>query len=120
MPSRPASRTEHWLTSSAMAALLALGLLAVGLLGAGLGVRYGVVAGPAVDLDLGLVRVVASTNQSPNCNPADPACAAQRLHPTGGPRYYSLWVVTTRKVTVASGGPEAYGGSQVFAVQAGP
>ena len=115
----PVSRAEHWLISLALALLFALGLLVVGLLGAVLGVRYGVVLGPTVDLDLGLVRVMAGTNQAPNCNPADPVCAAQRLHPTGGPRYYSLWVVTTSKV-VASGGPEQYGGSQVFALQAGP
>ena len=116
----PVSRAEHWLISSALAALFALGLLAVGVLGAGLGVRYGVVPGPTVDLDLGLVRVVAGTNQAPNCNPADPVCAAQRLHPTDGPRYYSLWVVTPQKTVAASGGPEQYGGSQVFAIPAGP
>ena len=120
MSSQPVSRAEHWLISFALAALFGLALLAVGLLGAGLGVRYGVVQGPAVDLDLGPVRVVTGTNQAPNCNPADPICAAQRLPPTGGPRYYSLWVVTKTKTVTASGGPEQYGGSQVFAIQAGP
>ena len=120
MSSQPVSRAEHWLISFALAALFGLALLAVGLLGAGLGVRYGVVLGPAVDLDLGPVRVVTGTNQAPNCNPADPICAAQRLPPAGGPRYYSLWVVTKTKTVTASGGPEQYGGSQVFAIQAGP
>jgi len=120
MSPQPVSRAEHWLISSALAALFALVLLAVGLLGAGLGVRYGVVQGPVVDLDLGPVRLVTGTNQVPNCNPADPACAAQRLHPTGGPRYYSLWVVTKAKVVAVSGAPEQFGGSRVFAIQAGP
>jgi len=119
MPPHPVSRAEHWLIFAALAGLFALLLLAVGLLGAGLGLRYGVVAGPTVNLDFGPVRLVAGTNDAPNCNPADPVCAALRLHPTGGPRFYSLWVVTTHKVA-ASGGPETYGGSQVFAVPAGP
>ena len=63
----------------ALTLLLALVLLALVLLGLGLGVRYGVVDGPPLNIDLGLVRLVANTNQTPNCNPADPACAAFQL-----------------------------------------
>ena len=117
----PISRADHWLVSVALTALFVLVLLALGLLAAGLGVRYGVVSGPPINIDLGLVRVVANTNQAPNCNPADPACAAQQKQPAGdAPRYYSIWVVTTTKVVSNSGGPEQFGGARVLALQAGP
>jgi hypothetical protein len=116
-----ASRTERWLVALALAALFALSLLAVGVLGVGLGVRYGVVLGPNLNIDLGLVRLVASTNPAPDCNPADPVCAAQRLRADSpAPRFYSVWVVTKQKVVTPSGGPEQYGGVRVLAVQSGP
>ncbi len=121
MWSHSASRTERWLVALALATLFAVSLLAMGVLGVALGVRYGVVAGPNLNIDLGLVRLVANTNQAPNCNPADPACAAPGLHPAGlSPRYYSVWVVTTQKMVAPSGGPEQYGGVRVLAVQSGP
>jgi hypothetical protein len=114
------SRAEHWLVSLALGLLFVLLLLAVLLLAGGLGVRYGVVAGPTLNIDLGQVRIVASTNQAPNCNPADPACAAQQPLAGGAPRFYSLWVVTSQKVVTSSGGPEQFGGTRVWALQAGP
>jgi hypothetical protein len=82
-------------------------------------VRYGVVTGLSINIDLGLVRIMATTHQAPKCNPADAACAAQQLQPAA-PRYYSLWVVSTHKVVANSGGPEQFGGARVLAVQAGP
>ena len=116
-----ASRTERWLVSLAVGALFALSLLALGVVGVGLGVRYGVVLGPTLNIDLGPVRLVASTNQAPACNPADLACAPQRLRADSlVPRFYSVWVVTKQKVVTPSGGPEQFGGVRVFAVQSGP
>ena len=114
------SRADRWLVAAALTLLLALALLGLVLLGLGLGVRYGVVDGPPLNINLGLVRIVANTNQAPNCNPADPTCAAFQLHPIGGPRYYSLWVVTTSKVVTSSSSPESFGGTRVLAVPAGP
>jgi hypothetical protein len=117
---RPVSRGEPWLVYFALAGLFTLVLLALVMLGAGVGVRYGIVNGPSLNIDFGSVRVVASTNPAPDCNPAQPACAAQQLHPAAGPRYYSIWVVTTHKVVTNSGRPEQFGAARVLAVQAGP
>jgi len=119
MSTRPVFR-EPWLVYFALAGLFALVLLALGLLGAGLGVRSGSVNGPSLNIDLGSVRVVANTNPAPDCNPAQPACAAQQLHPADGPHYYSIWVVTTQKVVTTSASPAQFGGARVFALQAGP
>src|SRR5260221_13397921 len=121
MSTHALSRAEHWLVSFALTGLFVLVLLALVLVAAGLGVRYGVVNGPPINVDFGLVRIVASTNQAPNCNPADPACASLQLHPNGAmPRYYGIWVVTKQKVVTSSGGAEHVGGARVIAVQAGP
>jgi hypothetical protein len=80
-----------------------------------------VVTGLSINIDLGLVRIMATTNQAPKCNPADAACAAQQPHlAVAAPRYYSLWVESTHKVVTNSGGPEQFGGARVLAVQAGP
>jgi len=117
---QPVSRAEHWLVSLALTLLFVLLLLALLLLGAGLGVRLGVVNGPSINLNVGLVRIVASTNQAPNCNPQDAACAALLRAGGAGPRYYSIWVVTTNKVVTSSGGPEQFGGTRVLALPAGP
>ena len=114
------SRSESCLVAGALAALFSLLLLALGLAGAALGVRYGVVPGPALHIELGPIHIIAQTNSYPNCNPQEARCVAESLElHRSVPDYYSLWIVTTQPVANGSG-PEQYGGARVFAIQSGP
>jgi len=115
------SRREFWLVSTALGVLFATLLLAAALALAVLGVRLGLVPGPALNITFGNFQVVAQTNSYPDCNPRVATCAAQRQQPGSAlPRYYSLWVVTTQKVGGPGSSQEQYGGARVFAMQAGP
>jgi hypothetical protein len=111
----PLSRAEPWLVSFALTGLFVLVRLAL-VLAAGLGVRCGIVNGSPIKIDYGPVRIVANTNQAPNCNPEDPACAALQRHPNGArPRYCNIQAVTRQKVVPNSGGSEPLGGAWVLA-----
>ena len=112
------SRREFWLVSLALGVLFATLLLATGMAALAVGVRFGVVPGPTVNIAFGNFAVVAQTNTAPDCNPRQAACAARGSGAL--PEYYSVWVVTNQKVTGPGSSQEQYGGARVFAIQAGP
>ena len=121
MSSTQLSRREFWLVTLALTALYATLLLAGGLAAGVLGVRYGLVPGPALTIQLGSAEIIAATNAYPNCNPLEAACMAQSAPAAGSqPRFYSVWVVTSQKVAAAGSSVEQYGGAKVFAMPTGP
>ena len=119
-PQRP-SRAERWLVSLVVVALFAGFLLAAGALGSALGIRQGVLRGPSLDLNFGAVRIMAGTDEYPNCNPAHAACSARGVQPAGAhPLYYTIWLVTTHNGVGSSGSPQEFGGVRALSIQAGP
>jgi hypothetical protein len=120
MSAPPVSRQERWLVSGTLIALAAGVLFVVGVVGAVLGIQYGVVPGPALNLQLGFVNIVAVTNEYPDCNPSAAGCVAASTPRGALPRYYIVWVVTPHKVAGTGSTQEQYGGARLLTIQAGP
>ena len=74
----------------AIAVTLSLMLLIVGVIGLGAAIRYGEVVLPTLDLDLGIVRIVAYTTRYPDCPPYI-QCPPQSVAPPQ--TYFVVWSI---------------------------